>query len=220
MKKTLVLVFVASAFFLASCGDSGKKAKTEDAKKVEVVKEASSVEFKTIKEGSHLEWRAAHLGGLEPRFGQVSLKSADVSAKDGKLATAKIIMDIASLTVTNFPDDKEKEEKLTGHLKTADFFNVEKFPTSTFEVTKVEDGTGDFNSKVTGNLTIMGVTKSITFSANVKVTDTDFSVKSEDFTIDRKDFGLLYNTEGTEGVPANYLIADEVGFTINVNLTK
>ena len=218
MKNIYLILFAASLLFATSCGDAGKKAETGDAETVKT--EASGTKYSTIKEGSHLEWRASHLGGLEPRFGKVSLQSATVTVDDNKLATAKIIVDLASLTVENFEADEEKATKLSGHLLSADFFNTEEFPTSSFELTQIQTIEGDFNSNVTGNLTILDVTKSITFSANIKISDTEISINSEDFSVDRSNWGLTYNAEGTEGVPTNYLIADEVGFTINVTLTK
>jgi polyisoprenoid-binding protein YceI len=73
---------------------------------------------------------------------------------------------------------------------------------------------------LTGNLTIMDITKSITFKANVSVSDANISVKSEDFAVNRTDWNLTYNTEGTAGVPVDYLIANDVGFTIDVTLNK
>ena len=71
-----------------------------------------------------------------------------------------------------------------------------------------------------GNLTMLDVTKSITINANVKVSENEVSVKSEDFKINRTDWGLSYNTEGTAGVPVDYLIANDIGFTIDVTITK
>ena len=80
--------------------------------------------------------------------------------------------------------------------------------------------TGDFNTKVEGNLTIMGQTKSIVFSANIEVSDMGVSINSENFSIDRRDWGLTYHIEGSEGVPVDYLITNDIGFTIKVALTK
>ncbi|MDA3882878.1 MAG: hypothetical protein PF481_06315, partial [Bacteroidales bacterium] len=59
-----------------------------------------------------------------------------------------------------------------------------------------------------------------TFLANVFVADSSVSIASEDFSVDRRKWGLNYNTEGTKGVPVDYLIANDVGFTIYVTVTK
>ena len=218
MKKLIISVFALGAL-LSSCTESGKKAETTDAKEVEVVQTETTTEFKTIKDGSHLKWKAAHLGGVNERFGKVSLTEGQVSATDGKVSNAKFVIDLGSLTVESI-EEEEKAAKLAGHLKNEDFFNIEKFPTAQFELTNTEAAEGDFNTKVTGNLTISGITKSITFNANISVSENEITVKSEDFVVDRKDWELTYHAEGTEGVAADYLIADAIGFTIDIALTK
>jgi polyisoprenoid-binding protein YceI len=60
------------------------------------------------------------------------------------------------------------DEKLTGHLKSADFFNVEKFSQSTFELTCLKSVSDD-NYQVSGNLTLNGTSKNITFPASAKI---------------------------------------------------
>jgi polyisoprenoid-binding protein YceI len=87
-------------------------------------------------------------------------------------------------------------------------------------MTDIESTDGDYNSNVTGNLTIMKSTKSITFSANVEVTDNGVSFISENFIVDRADWNLTYNVEGTEGVPTDYIISNDLGFTIGVMVQK
>ncbi len=219
MKKKTLIVLALGAF-LASCSDSGKKVEASDAEKVETVQTETTVEYNVIKEGSYLDWRASHLGGVEPRFGKMFAKSANVLVNNSEVTNATIEVDMNTLTVENFGDDAETTAKLTGHLLSPDLFNTEAFPTSKFELTGISAGTEGFNSSVTGNLTILDVTKSITFNANVTVSDSEVSVVSEDFAITRQDWGIVYHTEGDEDVPAEYIIANDIGFTINVVLTK
>ncbi len=83
-------------------------------------------------------------------------------------------------------------EKLTGHLESPDFFDVQKFPTSTFQSTSIlEKSTGDATHEITGNLTLHGVTKVITFPAKVTKAP-DAVTGTAEFTINRKDFGIVY----------------------------
>jgi len=219
MKKTTLIVLVFGAS-LASCSDSGKKVEASEAETVETVQTEATVEYKTIKEGSYLNWRASHLGGLEPRFGKMFAKSANILVNDGSVTNASIEVDMNSLTVENFGDDAETTAKLTGHLLSPDLFNTEVYPTSKFELTSIAEGTEAYNSIITGNLTILDVTKSITINANISVNENEVSVISEDFTITRQDWGIIYHTEGDEGVPAEYIIANDIGFTINIVLVK
>jgi polyisoprenoid-binding protein YceI len=120
---------------------------------------------------------------------------------DGKLADTgnKVVIDAASIWSDN--------ERLTGHLKSADFFDVAQFPTATFETTNVEH-TGA-TAKVTGNLTLHGVTKQISFPATVDVSQTGVTAKAE-FSIKRFDFNIKYPGR------ANDLIRDEVVLKLDV----
>ncbi len=81
-------------------------------------------------------------------------------------------------------------ERLTGHLKSADFFDVETYPTASFTSTEIaanEDGT----YTLTGNLDLHGVTKQISFPANIEVSDSGFTATAE-FSINRMDFEIVY----------------------------
>jgi polyisoprenoid-binding protein YceI len=82
------------------------------------------------------------------------------------------------------------DNKLTEHLKSPDFFDVEKFPESRFEVTEVIKESGS-SATISGNFTLHGVTKNITFPATV--TEGTDSVKLDaKFNINRKEFGIVY----------------------------
>jgi len=93
-------------------------------------------------------------------------------------------------------------EKLTGHLKSADFFDVEAHPTTTFTLTKVEKRS-DHAYRLSGNFTLHGVTKNITFPAAAHKREGFARVQAE-FDINRKDFGITYTGK------ADDLIRDEV----------
>src|SRR6185295_6216026 len=97
-----------------------------------------------------------------------------------------------------------EEPDLTKNLQTADFFDVQKFPQATFVSTEIKAG-GDKGAShtVTGNLTLHGVTKAITFPATITAAPTGVSVESS-FAINRKDFGIVY------AGASNNLIRDEV----------
>jgi polyisoprenoid-binding protein YceI len=218
MRKTILSLAIIGVMFFASCG--GNAVETQDAQNVEQTNSVTAVEFSQVAEGSHIAWRASHLAGVQPRFGRVFIKEASVKSDNGAVSNAKIVLDMSNFTVENFGDDAESTQKLLGHLQSDDFFKIAKFPTSTFELIKIEAGSGEFNSNLTGNLTILDVTKSISFMANITVAENEISIKSEDFKVDRREWGLTYNTEGTKGVPTDYLIADEIGFTIDMKLVK
>jgi len=86
-------------------------------------------------------------------------------------------------------------EKLTNHLKSPDFFSVNEHPTATFQSTSISAG-DDGKTNITGDLTLLGVTKSITFPAEISTAD-GLSLKSE-FTIDRTEFGMDFGLQQVE----------------------
>jgi len=115
----------------------------------------------------------------------------------------KVEIDMPTLSVD--------EPRLTGHLKTADFFDIDKFPRTTFVSSSVQATSGGYS--VTGNLVLHGVSKSITFPAAIKVTADYVDVYSE-FAINRKDFGIVY-----PGAPDD-LIKDDVLIKLLIRAKK
>lgn len=130
--------------------------------------------------------------------------TGEVTAANGKLLPTgnKVSIDTTSIYSDN--------DRLTGHLKSADFFNVEKFSTATFETMNIE--TGATNATVTGNLTLHGVTKQISFPANIEVTADAVSVTSE-FFFNRFDFDIKYAGK------ADDLIRKEVVLRLKIKAT-
>ena len=83
-------------------------------------------------------------------------------------------------------------EKLTGHLKSADFFEVEKYPKATFTSTQIVPAPeGGSKYMITGNLEMHGVTKAITFPATIEVAPGQVTANAE-FALNRKDFNVNY----------------------------
>ena len=130
----------------------------------------------------------SHDGGFETFEGQISLVGGDPEA-----SSVQVTIDTTSLWA-----DKEK---LTNHLKSPDFFDVASHPTATFNSTAIKRGETGY--VVTGNLDLHGVTKSITFPAEIVVEDGQVRIDSE-FSIKRFDFGIEY-----KGM-ADDLIRDDV----------
>ena len=102
---------------------------------------------------------------------------------------------------------------LTKHLQTPDFFDVAKYPQAKFVSTAIKAGGDKGTHTVTGNLTMHGVTKSITFPATIAVTPGAITLDST-FSINRKDFGINY-----AGASDN-LIRDDVVLTLKVRGVK
>jgi len=118
----------------------------------------------------------SHEGGFNEFTGEFM-----VNGMDPAQSSVNIEIDATSMWSDN--DD------LTTHLKSPDFFDVASFPTASFSSTQIEGGTGGY--RVTGNLTLHGVTKSITFPAAISVNEERIRAQAE-FAIKRFDFGIVY----------------------------
>ncbi len=218
IKKHIKLSMLLLVVIISSCQNNDKKTAFAKAEIINIVDTTNATMFKNIKAGSFLEWRASHLGGIGKRLGKIYYKDAIILVKNQKITTINITINMHKLTVDNLSDEDNKN--LTEHLKSVDFFDVEKYPTSKFQLTNLETIKGKYNSKITGNLIILNVSNSITFNANINVSENEVSIKSEDFVIDRSDWGLKYHNKGSKGVPLNYLISDDIGFTIDITVLK
>lgn len=212
MKKLVFLGLVVGLF--AACNEA-KEAETTDEQQVENQEQMESAEAVTVSvdEGnSQVVWVGQKVS--DAHEGTLNLKDGELTIKDGELLGGKFTIDMTSLKVTDKDLPEEPSMKLTGHLKGSDFFNVEEHPAATFEITKVEKAEGAATHKISGNLTMLGKTKNITFPATVKVENGKVMASSEMFKINRKEWGINY-----KGQPDD-MIKEEVGIQIASLKTK
>lgn len=206
--KAKILV-LGAVLALAACDNDPSKGKTKattgeaQPTSAEAKNAATAVTYTFDGSNSKLEWVGAkvtrkHDGGYKQFKGDVKLVDNDPTK-----SSVNVEIDIDSM----FTDD----DKLLGHLKSPDFFDVEKFPKAKFESTKIEKS-GD-KYQVTGNLTMHGVTKSITFPATIQTKPDGVDTQAE-FVINRKDFGIVY-----PGM-ANDLIKDDVAIKLDIHAKK
>jgi polyisoprenoid-binding protein YceI len=164
---------------------------------------------------SNAQFSVRHLGisNVQGEFtkvsGTVNLDDQDVS-KSAVTAT----IDVASLdTRVQHRDDD---------LKSDHFFDVAKFPTITFQSTKIVS-TGDGTAKMTGNLTLHGITKEVTFDVTgptkpIQVMNGTRRGASAITKINRQDFGMVYMTNNLPG--GDEMIGDTVTITLDIEMVK
>ena len=139
--------------------------------------------------------------------------TAETNGEDFNNASVDFSLDVSSID-TNQPDRD-------AHLRSADFFDAEKFPELTFKSTSLTN-TGGNEYKLTGDLTIKDVTRQITLDAEFGGIATDFygNVKAGfDLTgkISRKEFGLVWNGITEAGA---IVVGDDVKLIINIQFAK
>ena len=143
---------------------------------------ASTTDTKVTWEGSKV------VGGSHT--GTIALKEGSLTLKDGAPVSGTIIIDMASLIDTDL--EGGMKERLEGHLKSDDFFGVEKYPTAKLVVKGANESSPGVYS-VTGDLTIKGKTGSVTF--NAKSADGNGSKRfTGTIEIDRSEYDVRYGS--------------------------
>jgi len=125
--------------------------------------------------------------------GTVKVKSGDMVMKGNQLVGGSFVLDMTSINATDLTG--EYQQKLNGHLKNGDFFEVEKFPTASFKITSVKKNNDKiYNSLVTGNLTVKGKTNTVSFPAKISYSKGVVSLVSNKFSFDRQKFDVAYKS--------------------------
>lgn len=155
---------------------------------------------------SKVEWLGKKVTGEHK--GTIKIKSGDLEMKDGKLSGGNIVIDMTTINTTDLEGDWKK--KLDGHLNSPDFFNTSEHKTASFKVTDVKSG-GKDKYTVTGDLTIKGITKPVTFNVNNKKGMYKGTIK-----FDRTKFDVKYKSGSFFENLGDKMIYDDVELTFSL----
>ena len=204
---------------MTSCKDS-EGAKAEVSNKGEVAA-ATGVTMAVDLANSKVLWEGTKPTGSHN--GTVNVSGGSVSVKDGKVTGGNFTLDMNSITSLDLEGDNKAG--LESHLKgTAEaekddhFFNVKKYPTAKFEITKVTGlaGNADANSLVYGNLTMKDQTKQVSFKANIATDGKMVRVSAPKFTIDRTQWNVTYGSKSIFDDLKDKFVNDEIGLQIEL----
>lgn len=234
-KSTLAVALLA--LFAVACGPKGNTVETSEAK--EVASQDNAIAMAVNTENSVVTWIGSKPAGKHN--GTISITNGEVLVNGNEVVGGSFIIDINSLQVLDLPADSESHGKLRGHLMSADFFDAENYGTANFEVTgvsafnaaSVEADKEQYDTEnkpsalseimvenpthfISGNLTLRGTTKNITFPARVELVNGKV-MATANFNIDRTEWGLMYGNEASIADKAkDSFIYDtvSVGFTL------
>lgn len=145
--------------------------------------------------------------------GTIDLKSGSLIMSGDDLAGGEFVIDMNSMECTDLKDP-DKAGKLIGHLKSDDFFGVEKYPTAEFKITSVDkQSKGSYNVK--GNLTIKGKTEAITFPAKVTKEGSKYIAEST-IVFDRSKFDVRYGSGSFFDDLGDKTISDDITIIVNM----
>ncbi|WP_299759960.1 YceI family protein [uncultured Pontibacter sp.] len=216
MKKYVILASLAgSLLFTAHAGNTNKVAATAAA--TEVAAPAKARAYKVDVAKSDLKWHAKKVTG--EHMGNIALQSGEMQVNGNKVVGGTFVIDMNAITCTDIKD-AEYNGKLIGHLKSDDFFSVEKNPTATFKINSVKPianaAAGKPNATVTGDLTIKGITNQVSFPATLAVKNGVASAKA-DVTIDRSKFDVRYGSKSFFDNLGDKAIYDD--FVVSLDVT-
>ena len=211
MKKNFAPIIIALiiATSIISCKDKAKEADTSKAEDVVEVK-ATADKYNVDLAASTIEWKGFKPTGTHS--GTINLESGVFNLTDGKINSGTFLIQMNSIK------ESENSERLEGHLKSADFFDVEKFPSAAFEITGLNEVDG--KTMLSGNLTLKDVKNNVTFPVNVINENNALTLSSETFTIDRTKWNVQYKSKSIFSDLGDKFINDDIELKITVKANK
>jgi polyisoprenoid-binding protein YceI len=134
---------------------------------------------------SSIAWYAEKVTGKHN--GTVAISAGALNVDGNKLVGGNFTIDLKTIKALDITDPAYNQ-KFIGHISSGDFFEVEKFPTANFVITKIAA------NQITGNMTIKGITKSVSFPAEISVKGGKVAAKAS-ITIDRTDYNIQYGSK-------------------------
>jgi polyisoprenoid-binding protein YceI len=218
MKISVLFMFVAAALW--SCqGPSGERAVTGEATTSAIVAE----DYETLAvntERSTIEWIGAR--PASQHNGTVALKDGHLKVSNGDLIGGEFIIDLEQIVVVDITDPG-RNARLKGHLESDDFFDVPNHPEAVFEITdvrRVENNENGLTHHITGNLLMRGVTRSVGFNATVDLAGDQVTAQSEQFLIDRTEWGVNYESPTVYANLVDRFILDDIALVVNLNASR
>jgi polyisoprenoid-binding protein YceI len=173
----------------ASANEAKKAPAKKEATKKEAAAKPAAETLNVDTTASEVAWVGKKVTGQHD--GKIKIKSGKVEVVDGQLKGGTFTIDMASMTVADIKD-ADTAGKFLGHMKSDDFFAVEKHPESVFTITSVKPGK-DGAVTVTGDLTVKGVKKPLSFDTKPTYKDGVFEAPAA-ISVDRTKWDIKYGS--------------------------
>lgn len=140
-------------------------------------------------QSSTLSWNAKKVTGAH--YGKVAISSGEIQVEGKGIQGGSFNIDMTTITVEDI-SNKDSNLRLVNHLKSDDFFSVDKFPQSHFTITSFKQGK-DGQASIKGKLSIKGISQEIEFPANIKMDGKNLTATAK-IVIDRTKFDIRYRS--------------------------
>ena len=166
---------------------------------------------------SVIRWTGRNLFNFH--HGRLSLASGRVEWRDDTLQRATLAIDLDSLVCEDIADPA-LNAMLVAHLRSADFLDAGRHPVATFETTRVDENpdatAGSPNFQITGNFTLRGVTREISFPAVIAASDADHVTAQAQIEIDRTLWGSRYGSGKFFAFLGRHVVNDLVALHLKI----
>ncbi len=223
MKKILYFISViVLSGAVVSCAPRGGDRTSEMIEKLELGQIPEEVDIFIVNTSqSKVAWEGKKITG-SGHDGVIALKSGELYSYDGTLIGGKIVIDMTRITVLDI-EDPGSNARLKGHLESDDFFSVATYPESQLDIVEFKpvDGAvaGAPNYRVSGNLTIKGITHGITFDAIINQTENRIHSVA-DFEFDRSKYDVRFGSGRFFENLGDNLILDAIELDIELVASK
>lgn len=190
MKKTILSLVLTAVFGFSAVANP-----------IDGVKKAIKTDKSTV------TWKAYKVGGSHT--GTINLKSGTLEFDGEKLVGGEFVVDMTTINTTDLQGDYKN--KLDGHLSSSDFFSTAANPTASLMFTEVKSS-GENAYKVTGDLTIKGITKPVAFEVSINGDKATANLK-----VDRIQYDIKYKS-GIIGTAKDKLIYDNFDLVVDLQM--
>jgi polyisoprenoid-binding protein YceI len=167
---------------------------------------------------SKVYWEGSKPGGKH--HGTIGVVKGNAITNDDRIVGGTFELDMATIRNEDVGSEGMRN-RLLDHLRSEDFFYVEKYPTSTFEITSVVLSDGSPSTHViTGDLTIRGNTREISFPAEIRMSDRMIHARTGEIVLDRTQWEVNYNSRSVFAGLKDSFIHDEMIVKLDVYLDR
>ncbi len=224
MKKNVFQLVLVAVIALTAVSCKNERQNQTDAQEAQDALSASesAIVYNVDTSNSTIEWKGRKPTGTHT--GTINISSGTINTtEENTIESGDFTIDMKSIVVTDLAPGEGKED-LEAHLmgtvkeQEGDFFNVNKYPESKFEVTGVR--VSDGKTWLQGNLTMKEEVRNIEFPVNVSLNGDKMMLQSEPFNIDRTQWGVNYGSKSIFDNLGDKFINDDMEITILVEANK
>lgn len=206
-KQSILYLFLIITPFFFGCRGPVKEGNDNNAPAGSA---SSGQKYSIDTKASVVSWKGSMQIGANSHTGYVEISKGELMVDNGELTGGTVEVDMNTITDENH----DSGSGLVNHLKDPDFFDVEKFPVATIVLTKVASIHGD-NKRITGDLTIKGITQPVTFLSKVDVKDGAVKMDGQ-LVIDRTKWDVRYKSGKFYDLLADQTISDFIAFEVKI----